>query len=337
MGNKSTIKRSARLEFARSLIAMIVAQLVFTGLVTHLVSPGVRPLVMSSLTVFSLMLIAALLVIPRETKVTAITLSTLGSVVCIYWWRRLVDPLGYIGSVPASLEIPALGFSAVLTIFFTTIVAIASNPHSRVYRLRWAFVILFSIVVVGGLLTLSPGRREISSAMRLQHVLQLEAHLDTSGSFERQDLSFWLDVFGRGSEARAFSTRFARPHGQNEQPTEDPSEGEKGVVSKAVAWRQAITEIAARERVVVIMEAHNATQHREWIEQSLPIFYQAGFRHYAAEALARNRRRIKEARVSSAVDRGLRRRSPIRKPASPRDRARFCDPRIRSRISRLNR
>lgn len=33
------------------------------------------------------------------------------------------------------------------------------------------------------------------------------------------------------------------------------------------------------------MEAHNATQHREWIAQTLPIFYKAGFRHYAAEAL----------------------------------------------------
>jgi len=33
------------------------------------------------------------------------------------------------------------------------------------------------------------------------------------------------------------------------------------------------------------MEAHNATQHREWIEQTLPIFHKSGFLHYAAEAL----------------------------------------------------
>ncbi len=49
---------------------------------------------------------------------------------------------------------------------------------------------------------------------------------------------------------------------------------------------EAISEIAARERIVIIMEAHNATQHREWIEQTLPMFHKAGFRHYAAEALS---------------------------------------------------
>jgi hypothetical protein len=279
------MNKSSCLEFARSCGAMIVAQLLLSGLVTHFASPSMRPLIMPSLTTISMMIIAALLGIPRKPKVTAIILSSVISVVCIYWWRRLVSPSGFIGSVPAALEIPALGVSAVLTILFATVVAIASNPDSRVFRLRWAIVIVSSIILVGGLLTLPTGRRQVSSAMRLQQVLQLEADLDSSGPFERQELSFWLGVFGRGSEAQAFSTHSAKPHDRDRRSMEVSLDWEHDISSTAFAWRDAISEIAARERIVIIMEGHNATQHREWIEQTLPIFRKAGFRHYAAEAL----------------------------------------------------
>ena len=35
-------------------------------------------------------------------------------------------------------------------------------------------------------------------------------------------------------------------------------------------WREAIKKIAAENRLVVIMEAHNISEHRAWIEQTLP-------------------------------------------------------------------
>jgi hypothetical protein len=281
------MKQSSRLEVAHSCGVMIGAQLILTGFATYFVALSERPFVMASLTVLSIMAIAAWLGIPRKPKVTAIVLSTVISVVCVYGWRRLVDPMGFMGPVPTSLEIPALGASAALIILFGAIVAMASNRDGRLYRVRWAFVILFSIVVVGGLFVLSASRLHTSSTMRmqLQQVSQSEAHLDSSAPFERQQLSFWLGVFGRGSEAQAFSTLSARPYSHGEQPTVVSAEWEQGISSRAVDWRRAISEIAARERIVIIMEAHNATQHREWIEQTLPIFHKAGFRHYAAEAL----------------------------------------------------
>ena len=102
LGNEFNIEKASCRKFARSFSAMIVAQLVLTGLVTHFASPSVRPLVMLSTAVISMMIIAALLGIPRKPKVAAIVPSTVISVVCVYWWRRLVDPLGFIGSVPAS-------------------------------------------------------------------------------------------------------------------------------------------------------------------------------------------------------------------------------------------
>lgn len=264
---------------------MIGAQLVLTGLGCHFAPLTMRPLIMSSLSVISMMIIAASLGAPRKLKFTAILLSTVTSVVCIYWWRRLVDPLGFMGAVPDSLEVPALGVSAVLTIFFAAIVAFVSFHNSRAYRFRWVIVTALSGLMGAGLMRLSTGMQQVSIAARLQQVEQLKTHLDSLGSYERQDLSFWLGAFGRGSEAQAFSTWSTNSDIRKVRAAEVSAEWEMGISSNAVAWRQAISDIAARERIVIIMEAHNATQHREWIEQTLPIFHDAGFRHYAAEGL----------------------------------------------------
>ena len=265
--------------------AMVVAQLVLTGLVTHVASLSARPLVMPAVTAVAMMVIAALLEGSIKSKIAAIVFSTMISVCCVFGWRRLVDPLGFIGPVPSSLEIPALGVSALITIVLATVVTLVSVHNGRAYRFRWLVIIVLSGLVVGSLLTLTTARQQVSTAAHLQQVLQSEAQLDASGRFERQDLSFWLGVFGRGAEAHTFSTRAATAHRQDERPTESSADWDKHISSQAVPWRQAISEIAARERIVIIMEAHNATQHREWIEQTLLIFYDAGFRHYAAETL----------------------------------------------------
>src|SRR5271163_3399971 len=116
------MNESSCLKFLRPFGAMIVAQLVLTGLVTHFASPSVRPLVMPSLSVISTMVIAAWLGIPRRPKVTAIIFSTVISLVCVYGWRRLIDPTGFIGPIPASFDILVLGVSGVLTILFGAIV-----------------------------------------------------------------------------------------------------------------------------------------------------------------------------------------------------------------------
>lgn len=271
--------------FVRSFCIMVVAQLVLAGLVTHFVPLSVRPLVMVSLTVILMMVVAAFLDIPRWTKVATVVFSTATSIVCVYAWRRYVDSMGFFGPIPAAFEIPALGVSAILTILFGALAAIVSHRDSRLYRVRWAFVIFASLIVVGGLFVLSASQLETSSLVRLQlqQVLLAEAHLDSLTPFERQQLSFWLGVLGRSPEDQAFSTIGVSASSGN-LPIDDSVKWNPGS-SMPVEWREAVGEIAARERIVIIMEAHNAPEHREWIEQTLPIFYQAGFRHYAAEAL----------------------------------------------------
>jgi hypothetical protein len=51
-------------------------------------------------------------------------------------------------------------------------------------------------------------------------------------------------------------------------------------------WREALTAIASRERLIIVMEAHNEPKHRQWIEQALPVLWAAGFHDYAAEGLS---------------------------------------------------
>jgi hypothetical protein len=269
------------------LAVMVGAQALLPGLVSHFTPPGVRPLVTVSAAAIAMMTLAAAGGETRQRKVAAILLSTLVSAVCVYAWRRVVDPLGFLGAVPAAFELLTLGTIAGLTAALATAVALLPVRTRRGRRVQWACVVMLSGVLIAGLTYMSEGMGEASTSVRLQQVVQLESMLETSGRNDRQELSFLLAVFGRGGESQAFSTRHAQPYGRDEQAAEGVTDPAK-ITSAAVPWRQAVREIAAKERIVIIMEAHNATEHREWIEQTLPIFHKAGFRHYASEALFEN-------------------------------------------------
>jgi hypothetical protein len=271
--------KASRLELVRSVSAMIAAQLVLTGLATHFASLSVRPLVMFAVTASSMMVIAALLGVSRKTKVAAIILSASISIVCVYWWRRLVDPLGFIGAIPASLEIPALGVSAVLTVLFATVVAFISDRKRRAYRFRWAFVILFSIV--GGLLPAGIGWHFLSKLfLGPPQILASVVQMEEAGVDEVsvQQLATFLAFLGRDDEVRRMD--------MHPQSKPAPSTVEVGPMELTVVpWRDGIREIAAKHRVVMIMEHHVVSKSREWIGGTLPAFRDAGFTHYAAEAI----------------------------------------------------
>ena len=281
------MSKSPRLEFARSLATLIALQLAFAGVVTHFAAAGPRPLVLMGLGAVVTMVVAAISGLPTKRKIAAILLATVVSGACILGWRRFVDPAAFAGAIPSSLEIPALAANAVLAILFGVVVVLASKPDSRAYRMRWGIVLCLSIIVTGSLAVLCAFRLQSTSTISMQmlQVLRWEEQLASVGPFERQQLSFYLTALGRGPEATAFSIWPESPAGRLGTSNEEPAKWEEAVPLSACDGRQAIRQIAARERMVILMEAHNATQHREWIEQTLPIFHEAGFRHYAAEGL----------------------------------------------------
>jgi len=51
-------------------------------------------------------------------------------------------------------------------------------------------------------------------------------------------------------------------------------------------WQQAIAEVAANERLVMISEGHLLSEHRSFIAAALPKLAKEGFTHYSAEAIS---------------------------------------------------
>ena len=91
-------------------------------------------------------------------------------------------------------------------------------------------------------------------------------------------------MLGRQREAREIPLRAQRSRSTNCLTLPDTPDSDPPFV--VTPWREAMTRIAAEQRLVVIMEAHTVSEHRAWIEQTLASFRAAGFTHYFAETIA---------------------------------------------------
>jgi len=112
----------------------------------------------------------------------------------------------------------------------------------------------------------------------LAHVEQLEqAGIDRTTA---QELGWSLAILGRDDEARKLEFN---PHAKSSSSTVAAEKLELTVVP----WRTGIVNVAAKNRIVMIMEDHFFSKHREFIGATLPVFKDAGFKHYAAEGIGR--------------------------------------------------
>lgn len=150
--------------------------------------------------------------------------------------------------------------------------------NSKHRRIRWiAILSLGLIVVVAGI-----GWNFFLSKLFLEPPQYLAAviQMEDAGVNEVsvQQLATFLAFLGRDDEVRRMDV--------HPQFKPAPSTVEFGPMELTVVpWREGIREIAARHRVVMIMEDHIVSKHREWIGGTLPAFREAGFTHYAAETI----------------------------------------------------
>ena len=144
-------------------------------------------------------------------------------------------------------------------------------------RARWVVAILLLVLIVGGFSVWHFWSNRHSSQWRL---LQRVARIEATDAHERdvQELGWSLAMLGRDDEVRELDLypdfEFA--------PLE--IEVDRGNLN-VVPWREGVKRIAAEHRLVMVMENHFVSKQREWIGAALPLFHEAGFSHYAAEAI----------------------------------------------------
>ena len=113
-----------------------------------------------------------------------------------------------------------------------------------------------------------------------QHLALVEhAEQTAEDSSDLQMLATHLAILGRDHEVRTLDC-----HPQFEEPPSVVPARE--IELNIVPWKEGLKNIAANHRLVMIMEHHFFSKHREFIGASLPIFRDAGFTHYAAEAIS---------------------------------------------------
>ncbi|WP_165073738.1 hypothetical protein [Paludisphaera rhizosphaerae] len=263
--------------------AVLGASLLVAAIASNFAPAGSRAFVALGLMTASSMVGAAFVRAPLLPKIAAIVAATSAAMTAVYGWRRL-DPTAVVGPVPSSLEPAALGALGVVVMTAGGVVAAAFAESSRAYRFRW---IAFGATAAGLLafcsLLVSRAGEANSPRGLMRRIVLLEQAADRNDWAERQELSTSLAILGRPREAREIPTR---PDAVL-QDLVDPSDvSDSPPTLVATPWREAVARIAAERRLVLIMEAHNISEHRAWIEQTLGPLREAGFSRYCAEALA---------------------------------------------------
>ena len=150
------------------------------------------------------------------------------------------------------------------------------TPKTR-RRIRWVAGISLGVLLLAtGLAWRLWAGRQVAQWQLLEHVTQIEiAGVDEHSV---QPLGWSLAILGRDDEIRDLDF-----HPQFDLPLLEVNPHELRL--NVVRWRDGIKQIAAEHRIVMIMEDHFVSKHREMIGATLPLFRDAGFTHYAAEAI----------------------------------------------------
>ncbi len=266
------------------LIVAMSASYVAAGVVTNLTPHEWRPLYSLCLITMLSMLAAAFSKMSPRRLIRIIAAATVLSMFVIYSWRRLLDPTAVFGPVPTSLEPLALVVLGVINIVAAGITALIFSASRRLFRFRW---LVFGVAgtALAALCVLPSARawRGISRQAFLHRVVMLEQSSDRNDWGDRQELSTLLAILGRQREAREIPLV---PDEVGAKLADVPETPDSKPPFDVTPWREAMTKIAAEQRLVVIMEAHTVSEHRAWIEQTLASFRAARFTHYFAETIA---------------------------------------------------
>jgi hypothetical protein len=215
--------------------------------------------------------------------------ATVGTLAIAHFLRESFDSTWFLGSLPADVELVAYGALALITVTCAGCVCIAFSFAGGRRKSCWMVVGVLSAALIGLAVVARQSVWDPSPTSLLRRIVNLEQQAGTDPGMT-QELSVMLANCGRETDAEAVPRR-----GSSGRLSVSDSQSQVDLSKlQPLPWRKTLTEIATRERLIVIMEAHNAPKHRQWIEQTLAILRDAGFRDYAAEGLGESGRSLKQ-------------------------------------------
>ena len=224
-------------------------------------------------------------------SILIVAAATVASFTTIHLLRNNLSATWFFGPCPPEMEFPGYAILAVITIASAGCAGAAFASAGRFRRLRWVVVGAIAVLLVGAAVFAKSFLRDLSPSYLLQSIARIEQQ-ENPDPGTMQQLSTMLAMCGRETDAESVSRWIVTGGGPVSQRSTLPSID----ISKfhPMPWRKTFTDIANRERLIIIMEAHNAPKHRQWIEQTLPILRNAGFHDYAAETLSESGRNLKQ-------------------------------------------
>ncbi|MEK6261855.1 MAG: hypothetical protein AABP62_24925 [Planctomycetota bacterium] len=281
-GVASTSPVETRLQICL-LVATLSAAHITAAAVSNIMSAELRPLVLLCLITILSMIAAAFFKMQLRNMMAALVAATVLSLLLILCWRRLLNPRAAIGPVPRSLEPVAMVVLGAVSVAMATIVAVAFSAGTAVFRYRWiVFGAAGTVLFAFSVMMFMRAQKANSSQGLLQTVMRLEQESDRISWGERQALSTALSNLGRQHDARVIP---CYPDAVGQELAVIPDKPDSDPPFAVTPWRDAITRIAAEQRLVLIMEDHTISEHRAWIEQTLSLFRAARFTHYFAETI----------------------------------------------------
>jgi hypothetical protein len=217
------------------------------------------------------------------------TLATFGS---IHVLRMYVDAGWFVGPLPRDAVLTVYAAITIITVVCAGGAFVVFSSSGVLRKSRWFVVGAMTFSLIGLAVVARQSVQELSPSNLLRTIVRLEQS-ETKDPGAMQELSTMLAICGREADADLVFRSIVSGGDRTTRSADrlHPMDTSK---FQMLPWREAFSEIAKRERLIVIMEAHNSPKHRQWIEETLSILQSAGFRDYAAEALSESGRSLKQ-------------------------------------------
>lgn len=285
-------KMTRHLPWVSQLLFLFLVQtagsFIFTSLVSGLTRTAVLLVVLPMITT----LLCTTDYFRSKGSILTVVAGTLAAFACIHVLRMCIDTSWFVGPLPLDAVLTVYAAITILTVVCAGSACVMFSSTGVLRKSRWFVVVAMAISLIGLAVVARQSVQELSPSSLLRSIVRLEQS-ETKDPGVLQELSTMLAICGREADAELVS-RSIVSGGERTARSADSSHQMDTSRFETLPRREAFTEIASRERLIVIMEAHNAPKHRQWIEQTLAILQSAGFRDYAAEALSESGRSLKQ-------------------------------------------